>query len=208
MARRRKDALDWLWGVGFVARLGVAGVVMSAVLVLLLRHRDVRALVHYGEPAESLVVPVQGIPPAKLKSTWGDPRSGHRTHEGIDIFARRGTPVVAAAPGEVIRVGRDRLGGNIVWVAGSGGCLYYYAHLDRFAPGLHTGLAVAAGFTLGQVGTTGNARGTPPHLHFGIYPAGNAFRAVDPAPLLQAQGRAAPPLTPLVLVASQSVVGD
>jgi murein DD-endopeptidase MepM/ murein hydrolase activator NlpD len=182
--------------------------VIVGVLVLLLRHRQVRALVDYASVPDNLVVPVQGVPPSKLKSSWGDPRSGNRTHEGIDIFARRGTPVVAAAPGQVIRVGRDRLGGNIVWVAGSGGCLYYYAHLERFAPGLRTGLAVPTGFTLGHVGTTGNARGTPPHLHFGIYPAGHAFRAVDPAPLLQASARTSAPPPSLVLVASQSVVGD
>ncbi|MDB4970384.1 MAG: peptidase [Myxococcales bacterium] len=203
----RRGRVDWLWVAGFLARLGVAGVVLGGVLVLLLRHRDVRALVHYSEPPEELTMPVQGVPPSAVKSTWGDPRSGQRTHEGIDIFARRGTPVLTAAPGEIIRVGRDRLGGNVVWVSGSGGCLYYYAHLDRFASGLRVGQAVTSGFTLGQVGTSGNARGTPPHLHFGIYPGSNAFRAVDPAPLLQARAHVVP-LPSLVVVASQSFVGD
>ncbi len=149
-------------------------------------HRVAWALVRYARAPAVLTVPVAGVTRAALRSSWGEPRSGHRHHEGIDIFARRGTPVVAAAAGEVVRIGTtDRLGGNTVWVAGEGARLYYYAHLDAFRPGLRLGERVDPGTMLGRVGTTGNARGTPPHLHFGVYPAARGFLAVDPTPLLR-----------------------
>ena len=81
-----------------------------------------------------------------------------------------------------VRIGTtDPLGGNTVWVAGKPSTLYYYAHLDRFCAGLRVGDRVQAGEVLGFVGDTGNARGTPPHLHFGVYPLTHAFWPVDPA---------------------------
>ncbi|MFD2367862.1 M23 family metallopeptidase [Pseudoduganella sp. GCM10020061] len=133
-------------------------------------------------PAPSIVaVPVAGVRPAALRDTWGAARSGGRQHEGIDIFARRGTPVLSATEGIVMRVGTNRLGGQVVWVLGPGGQRHYYAHLDRFAD-VRPGMRVEAGRTLGYVGTTGNARGTPPHLHYGIYSAGGAS---NPYPLLR-----------------------
>jgi murein DD-endopeptidase MepM/ murein hydrolase activator NlpD len=81
----------------------------------------------------------------------------------------------------VVRVGQNRLGGNIVAVLGAAGRYYYYAHLDRYADGLETGQLVEAGQLLGHVGNSGNARGTPPHLHFGVY---SAAGAINPLPLL------------------------
>jgi peptidoglycan LD-endopeptidase LytH len=187
--RSRADEVDWLWVVGFVARLALATFVMTMVLTWLLRSRDVRstskAVLRYVQPVSELVVPVQGVTRTALRGSFGDPRSENRSHEGIDIFAPRGSAVVAAAPGEIIKVGHDRLGGNVVWMAGAGASLYYYAHLQEFAPGIHAGQDVPSGFFIGRVGTTGNARGTSPHLHFAIYPASNAFRAVDPFPLLR-----------------------
>jgi murein DD-endopeptidase MepM/ murein hydrolase activator NlpD len=165
-------------------RIVVIGAVAMG-LVVLMSHRVAWALVRYAVAPSQLTVPVQGVARASLRSSWGDPRSGHRRHQGIDIFAHRGTPVIAASDGEVVRVGHDRLGGNVVWVAGGGARLYYYAHLDAFRPGLAKGQTVRAGTPLGRVGTTGNARGTPPHLHFGVYPASHAFLAVDPTPLLR-----------------------
>jgi murein DD-endopeptidase MepM/ murein hydrolase activator NlpD len=161
---------------------------MGAIVLLLsvlVTHRTAWALVRYAVGPSRLTVPVSGVARTSLRSSWGEPRSGHRHHQGIDIFARRGTPVIAAADGEVVRVGHDRLGGNVVWVAGAGAQLYYYAHLDAFQPGLHAGERVRAGDRLGRVGTSGNARGTPPHLHFGIYPATRAFWPVDPTPALR-----------------------
>jgi murein DD-endopeptidase MepM/ murein hydrolase activator NlpD len=164
---------------------GLVTAVLALGLVVLLSHRVAWALVRYSVPPARLTVPVAGVARSSLRSSWGEPRSGHRRHQGIDIFARRGTPVVAASDGEVVRVGHDRLGGNVVWVAGGGARLYYYAHLDAFRAGLQRGEQVRAGAPLGRVGTTGNARGTPPHLHFGIYPASHAFFAVDPTPVLR-----------------------
>ncbi len=164
--------------------LVVGAVVM--VLATLMAHRTAWAMLRYSGSPGTLEVPVRGVARAALHSSWGEPRSGHRRHQGIDIFARRGTPVVAATEGVVVRIGTtDRLGGNTVWVAGKPSTLYYYAHLDGFRPGLRVGEHVEAGDVLGRVGNTGNARTTPPHLHFGVYPMARAFWPVDPTPLLK-----------------------
>lgn len=128
-----------------------------------------------------LAMPVEGVRPAALRDTWHAPRDGGgRRHEGLDIFAPRGRPVKSATEGIVLRVGTNRLGGQVVWVMGPGRQRHYYAHLDRFA-GVRAGQRVDAGTVLGYVGTTGNARGTPPHLHYGIYTAGGA---ISPYPML------------------------
>ena len=114
-----------------------------------------------------MVIPVAGVAPRELRDSFRSPRSGGRVHKAIDIFAARGTPVVALTSGEIVRVGVDGLGGNVVRLRSTSGRYeFYYAHLDRFAPGLRIGQTVARGDTLGTVGTTGNARATPPHLHF------------------------------------------
>jgi len=135
-----------------------------------------------GSPAPTtLPVPVAGVKPAQLADTWGGARSEGRRHEGIDIFARRGTPVVSSTEGVVLRVGTNRLGGQVVWVLGPGGQRHYYAHLDRYGD-VHAGMRVAAGSVVGYVGNTGNARTTPPHLHYGIYTGGGA---VNPYPFLR-----------------------
>lgn len=132
-------------------------------------------------PAPTLLtVPVGGVRRHALRDTWGAAR-GRRRHEGIDIFARRGTPVLSATEGIVMRVGTNRLGGRVVWVLGPGGQRHYYAHLDRFAD-VRPGMRVEAGRTLGFVGTSGNARGTPPHLHYGIY---GVAGATNPYPVLR-----------------------
>jgi murein DD-endopeptidase MepM/ murein hydrolase activator NlpD len=169
----------------WLKRALVVGGVLFVVAVLM-THRTAWALVRYSASPGTLKVPVRGVGRTALRSSWGEPRSGHRHHQGIDIFARRGTPVVAAAEGVVVRIGTtDRLGGNTVWIAGKPSTLYYYAHLDGFRPGLQVGDRVAAGDVLGRVGNTGNARTTPPHLHFGMYPAARAFWPIDPTPMLK-----------------------
>jgi murein DD-endopeptidase MepM/ murein hydrolase activator NlpD len=129
----------------------------------------------------SLPVPVAGVKPSHLADTWGGMRSEGRRHEGIDIFAKRGTPVLAATEGIVLRVGTNRLGGQVVWVLGPGGQRHYYAHLDSYGD-VHAGMRIDAGTVLGYVGNTGNAATTPPHLHYGIYTAGGA---VNPYPYLR-----------------------
>lgn len=183
-ARRRLERASivaWKW----TKRALIVGAMIFG-LMTLMAHRTAWSMVRYAGSPGTLTVPVQGVTRAALRSSWGDPRSGHRHHQGIDIFARRGTPVVAAAEGEIVRIGTtDRLGGNTVWVAGKPSTLYYYAHLDGFRPGLHVGEHVEAGDVLGRVGNTGNARTTPAHLHFGVYPLVRAFWPTDPAPLLK-----------------------
>jgi peptidoglycan LD-endopeptidase LytH len=127
-------------------------------------------------PALAFPVAASGAP--VLQSVFGDPRDGgRRRHEGVDIFAKRGTPVVAAAGGVVTRVGEGGLGGRVVWVWDpSRSLLLYYAHLQEQL--VAVGRQVRAGEPIGTVGNTGNARTTPPHLHFGIYRRGAG--AIDP----------------------------
>lgn len=136
---------------------------------------------HTQPPPDVLLMPVSGVRVERVSDTWHAPRSGDRLHEGQDIFARTGTRVVSAADGIVTRIGQNRLGGNVVSVAGRGGRSFYYAHLSAFAPGLEVGDRVHAGSLLGFVGQTGNARSTPPHLHFGMY---SMTGASNPLPLL------------------------
>jgi murein DD-endopeptidase MepM/ murein hydrolase activator NlpD len=130
---------------------------------------------------EMVAMPVSGVRPKGLRDTWHGARSGGRKHEGIDIFAKRGTEVQSATEGIVLRVGDNQLGGHVVWVLGPGAQRHYYAHLDRFAD-VAAGMQVQAGTVLGYVGNTGNAAGTPPHLHYGVYGNGGA---INPYPILQ-----------------------
>ncbi len=126
--------------------------------------------------------PVSGKQNRDIWSLFGDPRDGgKRIHKGIDIFARRGTPVVATTEG-VIRSVRERgLGGKQIWLYDRRrGQSMYYAHLDSQL--VREGQWVQVGDTLGLVGNTGNARNTRPHLHFGIYRRG--YGAVDPYPFV------------------------
>jgi len=126
------------------------------------------------------VFPVEGKNNAAIMSFWGVARDGGaRKHEGIDIFAPRGTPVVAPVDGFVTSVRDGGLGGRQVWMRDTKrGHNLYFAHLDTQAVG--EGRRVTAGDILGFVGNTGNARFTKPHLHFGVYERG----AFDPFPLV------------------------
>ncbi|NDK39210.1 M23 family peptidase [Pseudoxanthomonas gei] len=141
-------------------------------------------------PPAALPVPVEGVRAARIADTFGAPRGKDRTHAGVDIFARRGTPVLSATRGIVVSVREGGLGGRQVWVLGPARERHYYAHLQDWQPGLQAGDVVGPGMQLGTVGTTGNARGTPPHLHYGIYGADGAY---DPLPLLQAYALQASP---------------
>ncbi|MET0328913.1 MAG: M23 family metallopeptidase [Luteimonas sp.] len=134
-------------------------------------------------PPMSLPVPVEGVGADRIADTFGAPRGRDRQHEGVDIFAPRGTPVRSATAGLVVGLREAGLGGKQVWVMGPGRQRHYYAHLDGFAELLEVGDLVRPGDALGIVGDTGNARGTPPHLHYGVYDAGGA---IDPLPLLRA----------------------
>jgi murein DD-endopeptidase MepM/ murein hydrolase activator NlpD len=132
-------------------------------------------------------VPVEGVPLARIPPSFHAPREGGRErHQGIDIFARRGTAVRSAAWGVVVKIEEQRRGGRVVLVLGRGSILFFYAHLDSWAPGLHVGQLVEQGALLGRVGDTGNARGTPPHLHFEARVAATIFAPVDPLVVLGA----------------------
>ncbi|HDS0922344.1 TPA: M23 family metallopeptidase [Stenotrophomonas maltophilia] len=133
----------------------------------------------------TLPVPVEGVAARRIADTFGAPRGRDRTHAGVDIFAKRGTPVRSAAPGVVVAVRDSGLGGRQVWVVGPARERYYYAHLEEWREGLAEGEVVSEGTVLGYVGDSGNAAGTPPHLHWGIYGAHGAY---DPLPLLKAHG--------------------
>ena len=131
--------------------------------------------------APSLDFPVAGHTGRSIRSFFGDARdAGKRRHEGVDVFAPRGTPLIAVADG-IARSGNNRLGGKVVWLYDPDRNLnLYYAHLDSQYVGMLS--QVKIGDTLGTVGNTGNAKHTPPHLHFGIYARGEG--AVDPLPYL------------------------
>ncbi|MEQ9399395.1 MAG: peptidoglycan DD-metalloendopeptidase family protein [Longimicrobiales bacterium] len=130
-----------------------------------------------------LAFPVEGLGPGAIQSVFGDEREGgRRSHHGVDIFARRGTPVLATSDGVVSRVQVTRLGGKVVWLRDSPrNASVYYAHLD--SQYVRDGQRVRTGDTLGFVGNSGNARTTPPHLHFGIYRRGEG--PVDPDPFIR-----------------------
>lgn len=145
------------------------------------------ALAAYALDPVPLGSPVRGV--RAFHSTFGAPRSGGRRHQGTDVFAPRGTPVLAAHAGVVVHVGTFSLGGRVVHTLGRRGVLCYYAHLDDWAPGLVVGQWVAEGDVLGFVGNTGNARTTRPHLHFEARPLALALAAVDPVTLLPAGAR-------------------
>ena len=128
----------------------------------------------------TLAFPIPGKSSRHIASIWGDPRdAGARNHEGIDIFAPRGTPVIASVAGVVSRVDETPRGGKVIWLSDTNRRQnLYYAHLDQQL--VTSGQRVNLGDTLGLVGNTGNAKGTGPHLHFGIYRYGRG--ATNPYP--------------------------
>jgi murein DD-endopeptidase MepM/ murein hydrolase activator NlpD len=130
----------------------------------------------------SLRLPVVGVRTAALDDSWHAPRDGgERVHKGIDIFAPKGTEVVAVVDGVISYIGDQKLGGHCIWLTTENGASFYYAHLDRWAAGLYEGLEVQAGDLIGYVGNTGNAKYTQSHLHFGI---NENDEMVNPYPLL------------------------
>ena len=140
----------------------------------------------------TLAFPVEGGGPRSVRSFFGDPRDGgRRDHHGIDIFARRGTPVIAATAGVVRSVRTTPVGGRVVWLRDAERSQsIYYAHLEEQL--VERGMRVEPGDTLGLVGNSGNAITTPPHLHFGIYRRG--FGPMDPMPFVRPLPTTLPPL--------------
>ena len=141
-----------------------------------------RILKLYTQPPDTrLAMPLEDVRKQSIADTWQAARGEGRKHEGQDIFATRGTPILSATSGYIYNIGENNLGGQTVSVIGKGGRVYYYAHLDSYARGIKIGDRVTTRTVLGYVGTTGNAQGTPPHLHFGIYTSSGA---INPLPML------------------------
>jgi peptidoglycan LD-endopeptidase LytH len=137
------------------------------------------------EPAAVLPSPLASRRQRQFVNSWGNPREGGRRHQGIDIFGPKDTPVVSTTSGLVMRVGTNKLGGHVVWVLGPGLERHYYAHLSRYGV-FRAGDRIQAGDVIGYAGNTGNARGGPVHLHYGIYRNGTAR---NPYPRLANGGR-------------------
>lgn len=140
----------------------------------------------------ALQLPAEGVPewvtpgficpvggPSWFRDSWGAPRSGGRSHKGVDMMGPRYTPLVAVGDG-VVRKSYGSLGGHIVWLYADHGVNYFYAHLDSYPSGLVDGQRVSRGQVVGYMGDTGNPAPGAYHLHFGIYPGG--ITAVNPYP--------------------------
>jgi murein DD-endopeptidase MepM/ murein hydrolase activator NlpD len=142
-----------------------------------------------------LLVPVTGIALAQITDTYNEARDGTRLHHAVDILAPRGSEVLSACDGVVLRIGTNALGGNVVWTTDAERKFaYYYAHLERWAGGLHEGQAVSRGEVIGYVGTSGNAPKNTPHLHFQVLHISDAKRYSN-----------GPPLNPLPFFTSSGV---
>ncbi len=184
--------MRWLWRL---TKVSVVAVVMLLILVAtglsdtLMFYARVAKL-YTQSPDTKIAMPLEDVSKKEVANTWGAPRGTGRRHEGQDIFAPRGTPILSATNGYIYKIGENNLGGQTVSVISKGGRIYYYAHLDRYANGIEVGDRVTTRTVLGYVGTTGNAQGTPPHLHFGIY---TFTGAINPLPLLT--DRVAPTVT-------------
>jgi murein DD-endopeptidase MepM/ murein hydrolase activator NlpD len=148
------------------------------------------ARLYTQQPDAKLAMPLENVAKKEIADTWQAPRGVGRKHEGQDIFAARGTPILSATTGYIYKIGENNLGGQTVSVISKGARIYYYAHLDSYAKGIQVGDRVTTRTVLGYVGTTGNAQGTPPHLHFGVY---TLTGAINPLPLLT--DRVAPVVT-------------
>jgi murein DD-endopeptidase MepM/ murein hydrolase activator NlpD len=124
--------------------------------------------------------PVAGA--VSFSDTWGAPRSGGRTHQGVDMIAARGTPIVAIYDAVIWRISVNNLGGNSLWLRDDKGDTYYYAHLDSYGD-ISVGQRVLQGYVVGYNGSSGNSPDWLPHLHFEWHPGGGA--AVNPYPLVK-----------------------
>ena len=188
---------SWAWALGGVAAVsllaaGTAAAAAAAAGAAL--PRPMAAASAVAEPPlllapGSLLMPVRGADPARLQDNFSQPR-GDAAHGALDIMAPRATPVLAVADGRIAKLFTSKPGGLTVYqFDASERLVYYYAHLDRYAPGLKEGQHLRRGDLVGAVGSTGNASPDAPHLHFAVHVLG-ADRAwwkgtpVNPYPLI------------------------
>lgn len=143
-----------------------------------------------------ILLPVAGADMSRVDDTFNDGRDGgERTHHAIDILAPRGTPILSADDGRILRMSTNTLGGISMYTVDSDARLvYYYAHMDRYNDAMSPGRAIVKGDTLGFVGTTGNAPKDTPHLHFQVmrWPADGKYwngEPIDPFEALGGIGR-------------------
>lgn len=152
--------------------------VMAANAVDALRSRD-------------LTLPVKGIKAGDLRDTFNELRGTSRKHEALDVLAPRNTPVLAVEDGTIAKLFLSDAGGITIYQFDPAkNYVYYYAHLERYAPGLKEGEAITRGQVIGYVGTTGNAPRDTPHLHFAIFQLTNEKKwwegtAIDPYSVLK-----------------------
>ena len=138
-----------------------------------------------------LLVPVAGADMSKVGDSFDEPRDGGRTHRAIDILAPRGTPILSADDGKILRMSNSGLGGITMYTVDPDARLvYYYAHMDRYNDAMSPGREIVKGDTLGYVGTTGNAPKDTPHLHFQVmrWPADGKYWDGEPIDPFEALG--------------------
>ena len=185
ISKELADVVDWADRTR--STLAVSTLVLQGAEATLLASEVRYAAVRAGGDvvARGFVFPVGG--PHSYGDSYGAPRMTgtqyEHLHQGTDIFAASGTPLLACERGVLIRVGTDTLGGTKLWLVGASGTRYYYAHLSAFAEGVMENKVVEAGEVVGYVGNTGNALTTPAHLHFQVHPGGGP--PVNPYPLLR-----------------------
>ena len=182
-------------------KLILAGLGAACILTLAWTAADVRTSAPERRPAAGgtageaagVTIPVQGVRAENLKDNFADARTGHM-HGALDIMAPRGTPVLAAVDGRIRKLFISKAGGITIYEADmADAMMYYYAHLDHYAPGLVEGKVLRRGDIIGYVGTTGNAPANAPHLHFAISvlpPTKEWWKgdAINPYPILTGRG--------------------
>ena len=188
--KSRMRRLSKIFAVGAVTLLVLVVTGAGEVIVDRLVFYGRVARLYTQKPDSRIAMPLEDVRKKAIADTWQAPRGVGRRHEGQDIFAPKGTPILSGTTGYIYKIGENNLGGQTVSVISSGGRVYYYAHLDSYARGIAVGDRVTTRTVLGYVGTTGNAQGTPPHLHFGVYTFNGA---INPLPLLS--DRLAPTIT-------------
>src|ERR1051325_8855997 len=160
-------------------------------LLMTIARTDAGSTIDYLRSREMLL-PVAGASMRNVEDTFNEPRDGgERVHRAIDILAERGTPILSADDGRVVRMTTSNLGGiSMFTVDREARIVYYYAHMERYHPSMAEGRALSKGDTIGFVGTTGNAPKNVPHLHFQVMrmPADGRYwdgEPINPYPLLR-----------------------